>query len=1135
MKKMNHSVPLGQESIPKLGKIMKLLFLLLTCGYLSVSANTYAQHQRVSLHLKGSSVADLFYAIQEQTNLFFVYSQRDFSESERFEVNAQDEEVITVLERIFDKKKISFVFEDNTVIVTPQKPQGVEIQGKVTDKAGTALPGVTVILKGTSMGVTTDAEGRFRFVLPQQKDITLQFSFVGMKSKEVPYTGQKSLDIVMEEETAEMEEVVVTGMFTRRAESFTGSSTTFKREDLKAVGNQNLLKSLSALDPSFQIAENLEMGSNPNSLPNIQLRGETSFNIQGDYEGNANQPLFILDGFETTLEKVFDLDMNRVESITLLKDAAAKAIYGSKAGNGVVVIQTIRPKSGEVRITYNGDVNIQAPDLTDYNLMNAQEKFDWEIAHDKYDNWQAMDGAHEADKLYKSVYDAIAGGMDTYWLSKPLRTGVGQKHSLSLEGGDERIRYILSASYNNVKGVMKGSDRSTFNINNTLSYTYRNIIFRNQMDYSRNVSNESPYGLFSEYVALEPYFAPYDSDGNLKKLLGYECAQNYYPVYNPLYNASLNTKNRSVYTAFTENFEMDWHINEQFRLTAQFSYSRTENGSDVFYPSGHTMFIDYDANGIADRKGRYTKTDGYANNLSAQAGLNYNQSFGRHFLFFNGTWNLQTAESGSTTTVAEGFGNDSMDDISMATSYFHDSRPGGSDRKTREIGIIGAFNYSFDDRYLFDASYRASGSSVYGSDNHWGNFWSIGAGWNIHKEHFIPENWNISMLKLRYSLGYTGTQNFNPFQARAKYQYGDQYYDGRLGTTILGIPNTKLKWQKIYDNNFGIDIAWNNVITARAEYYIQKTDNMLTDITLPASTGFTTYKENMGEIENKGYEVSLSITPWRNNKDRAWLTLTASAYHNKNTIKKIYDIFKKSNDDADDKLNADQPEYGSTAEEIAVWKTQTTRPATKYYEGCSMTAIWGVRSLGIDPMSGKEMFLDKDGNLTYDWSSDDQVVIGDSNPKLRGTVGLSAGWKGFTLSLTASYKLGGDLYNSTLIERVENVTGFGNLDKRVAQTWTKPGDRAPYKKIEMRQNPSDSGETTRPTSRFVQKNNELYFSSVNLGYDFYRMKFVKKIGLERLKLTFYADEIARLSTVKIERGTNYPFARTFSLSLNATF
>lgn len=1122
---------------------LRMLSILLTCiAVISVSpsgAFGQAVEKRITIDLKNTPVRQIIYELRKQSGMNFMFEDSQIDKMAPRTLQLKNVSIEKALDELLKDTEYTYKITGNSVAIVRKvenkQVEGHTVSGVVTDKNGDPLVGVTIVIKGTYRGTTTNIDGKYSLAgIPA--DATLIFTFIGMDSREVAIEGRTVVDVQMKETATEIEGVVVTGMFTRRAESFTGSSTTFKQEELKAVGNQNLLKSLSVLDPSFQIAENLEMGSNPNSLPNIQLRGETSFNVQGDYEGNANQPLFILDGFETTLEKVFDLDMNRVESITLLKDAAAKAIYGSKAGNGVVVIQTIRPKSGEVRITYNGDVNIQAPDLKDYNLMNAQEKFDWEIAHHKYDNWQAMNSVQGADNLYKSVYDAIASGVDTYWLAKPLRVGVGQKHSLSLEGGDERIRYILSALYNDVKGVMKGSDRSTFNINNTLSYTYKNIIFRNQMDYSRNVANESPYGLFSEYIGLEPYFAPYDSDGKLKKLLGQECANDYYPVYNPLYNASLNTKNRSAYTAFTENFEMDWHINGQFRLTAQFSYSRTEESSDVFYPSGHTMFIDYDANGIGDRKGRYTKTDGYSNKLSAQAGLNYNQSFGRHFLFFNGTWNLQTVESGSTTTVAEGFGNDSMDDISMATSYFHDSRPGGSDSKTREIGIIGAFNYSFDDRYLFDASFRASGSSVYGSDNHWGNFWSLGAGWNIHKEHFIPKNWKISMLKLRYSLGYTGTQNFNPYQARAKYQYGNQYYDGRLGTTILGIPNTKLKWQKIYDNNFGIDIAWNNVISARAEYYIQNTDNMLTDITLPASTGFNTYKENMGKIENKGYEISLSITPWRNNKDRAWLTLTASAYHNKNTIKKIYDIFKKSNDDADDKLNAGKPNSGNlTAEEIAAWKTQTTRPATKYYEGCSMTAIWGVRSLGIDPMSGKEMFLDKDGNLTYTWSSDDQVVIGDSNPKLRGTVGLSAGWKGFTLSMTASYKLGGDLYNSTLIERVENVTGFGNLDKRVAQTWTKPGDHAPYKLIEMRQNPNDSGETTRPTSRFVQKNNELYFSSVNFGYDFYRMKFVKKIGLERLKLTFYADEIARLSTVKIERGTSYPFARTFSLSLNATF
>lgn len=1019
-----------------------------------------------------------------------------------------------------------------------QRGGTVTLSGRIYDKDMQPLIGATVLLVGTGSGYATANDGKFYITAERGKLATLRFSFVGMKTVTRSFNCHKSvadIEVIMEDD-ATIDEVVINGMFERKKESFTGSSVTFKKDDLEQVGNTNVIKSLANLDPSFQMVEDLDLGSNPNTMPTLQLRGQTSFNIAGDYDGNANEPLFILDGFETTLEKVWDLDMNRVESVTILKDAAAKAVYGSKAGNGVVVIQTVRPKTGKIRISYNGNLNIEAPDLTGYNLMNAQEKFDWEIAHHKYDNWQAMNSVQGADNLYKSVYDAIASGVDTYWLSKPLRTGVGQKHTVQLEGGDSKVRYYLGASYNNVAGVMNGSERNTFDINSTLSYTYKNMVFRNLMDFAHNSSKESPYGSFSNYVSLEPYFAPYDSDGNLKKILGYETANTYYPVYNPLYNASLNTKDESQYTTFSDNFEMDWHINDNFRFTGQFSYARTESGSDVFYPASHTIFADYDENGNADRKGRYTKTTGISESISAQAGLSWNQQFGKHYLFLNGTWNMQVQNDKSTTVVAEGFGNDNMNDISMATYYYHDSHPTGSDSKTREIGLVGAFNYSYDDRYLFDASYRYTGSSVYGSDNHWGGFWSLGAGWNIHKEKFFPLKEVINLFKLRYSLGYTGTQNFNPYQAKAKYSYGSTYYDGRLGATLLALPNTSLKWQKVYDNNFGVDLSIGKWLTARFDYYVQNTSNLLSDITLPASSGFTTYKENMGEIQNKGMELSLGITPWRDNETRSWVTFTFSAAHNKNKIKKIYDIFKQSNDEADAAFDTEFGYSSLTAEEYNSIKTTLTRPATKYYEGCSMTAIWGMRSLGIDPMTGDEMYLDKDGNVTYTWSADDQVVIGDTNPKWHGTFGLSGGWRGWTLSVVASYKLGGGLYNSTLIDRVENITGFGNLDKRVNEVWLNPGDNAKYRGVEMLQTPTDaSTNVTKPTSRFVQKNNELYISSINLGYDFFRAHWLKTIGLERLKLSFYATDLLRLTSVKVERGLTYPYARTFSFAVNVTF
>ena len=665
----------------------------------------------------------------------------------------------------------SIYAQDSTRINSKQE---LRIHGKVTDKWKNPLPGVTVRVKDALLGVATDKDGKYVIVVPGKimKPVLL-FSFVGMTSKEVPYLGNSEINVTLEEEQAKINEVVVTGMFNRRVESFTGSATTFKQEDILRVGNQNLIKSLKNLDPAFQIIENLEYGSDPNRMPTVQLRGQTSFpNLQGEYENNPNQPLFILDGFETTLEKVYDLDMNRVASVTLLKDAAAKAIYGSKAGNGVVVIETIRPKSGELRVYYSGDFGIEAPDLTGYDLMNAEEKLAYEVQIGMYGPSRGLITAYDS---YKKVYDDVVRGVDTYWLSKPLRTGFSNKHSVTLEGGDERMRYQFGLYYNNVAGVMKESDRSTLNVNTTLSYSYRNLLFRNTIEFSRNWSKNSPYGSFSEYTSLNPYWAPYDEDGNLIKEFTVHKGQSdesiyEYHYYNPLYNATLNTKDESGYTEVQDNFSADWRIDEALRVIGSFGYSRREGSADVFYPASHTKFIYYDKNGMSDRKGQYSKRDEASERVSLQAGVNFNKTFGEHLLFANVTWNVSTSRAMSTTVVAEGFGNDYMDDISFGTNYEKNGKPRGSNSKLREIGIIGALNYSYADRYLFDASLRRSASSAYGKDSRWGTFWSLGVGWNLHHERFLEANEWIRTLKLRASLGYTGNQNLDPSQSRAALQ-----------------------------------------------------------------------------------------------------------------------------------------------------------------------------------------------------------------------------------------------------------------------------------------------------------------------------------------------------------------------------
>ena len=1144
MKKKLNACYCRRQWPKKMLRVMKIGFFLLVLGLTSVHATTFSQ-QKVNLNVKNVTLLHVLDLLQEQSEFSFLFSSEDVKNVTNLSVKAKNEDLFEVLRRCLQGTALSFEVNGDLVVLKLQAKTGepekktLKVKGFVFDAKKLSMPGVTVKVVGTSIGTVTDARGWFQILLPMTHG-KLEFSFVGYKSKQVDFTEKvDTLRVMLEENIEELEGVVVTGMFTRKAESFTGSASTFKREDILRAGNQNLIKSLKNLDPAFQISENLEFGSDPNRMPDVQLRGQTSFaNVRGDYEGNPNQPLFILDGFETTIEKVFDLDMNRVASVTLLKDAAAKAIYGSKAGNGVVVIETVRPKSGELRVYYSGDFGIEAPDLTSYDLMNAEEKLAYEVKIGMYspDTHPGIITAHQS---YKKVYDDVQRGVNTYWLSKPLHVGFSNKHSLTLEGGDEQMRYQFGVSYNSVSGVMKESGRNTLNANTTLSYTYRNLLFRNTIEFTRNWSKNSPYGSFAEYTSLNPYWAPYDDEGNLNRVFlvhsGKDDNTSYsdIEVYNPLYNATLNTKDESNYTEIRDNFSMDWNISGALRVVGGFSYSRQENGADIYYPKNHTKFIHYDENGMSDRKGQYTKKDGYSENIAVQAGLNFNKTLGEHLFFANLTWNIATSNSRSTSTVGEGFGNDSMDDLSFATKYEKNGKPTGNNGKTREVGVIGALNYAYANRYLFDASIRKSASSVYGSDTRWGTFWSLGIGWNIYHEKFLEGNNWLTNFKLRASMGYTGTQNVDPAQARYRYDYYDYSYGDMIGAQLVALANNKLKWQRNMDYNFGADIAIQRLLTLRAEYYIQVTDDLLSDISLPPSNGFTSYKENLGKIENRGFELAVALTPWRNEKQHAYVTFTATALHNENKIKKIYDIFKNSNDAQNSSLEETYDGYIRDTEVLKKYLNKYTKPATLYYEGCSMTAIWGMRSLGIDPATGQEMFLTKEGKSTYTWSAAEQVVVGDQTPKLSGTTGINAGYKGFTLSVACSYKLGGDLYNSSLIARMENVNGYENLDRRILKAWQKPGDISPYKATII--NGDAENGFTKPTSRFVQKNNELYVSSVNVGYDFVGAKWLKKVALQRLKLSFYMNELLRLSSVDIERGTSYPFARNFSFSLQATF
>ena len=967
------------------------------------------------------------------------------------------------------------------------------ITGLVVDQKGEILPGATVKAVQapgvkTLIATSTDLDGKFKLNIPSEVT-QIEVTFVGYKNQQVALKGKTDFKIVLTEDTQEMEEVVVTGMFTRKANSYTGSVTTIKGDELKTVGNGNVLSSLKNIDPSFLMVENLEVGSNPNAIPDFQMRGQTGFTeVASEYQENPNQPLFILDGFETTL--------------------TAKAIYGSKAANGVVVVETIRPEKGKMKITYTGSLDIEAPDLSSYDLCNAEEKLRAEYLAGFYTS--STGSATEQmnlDKRYTTVASAIAAGVDTYWLDKPLRVGVGQKHSLYLEGGDDYMLYGIDLSYNNVAGVMKGSNRNTLSGGITFSYKYKNLLFRNKFTIDDNKSNDSPYGSFSDYAYLNPYNRLHDEDGEME-----DSWTGLVTEYNYLKNGLINTRFEDRYTTFTENFYAEYQALQNLRLTARFGLTKKNSGSEDYYPAGHTNFVSYTGDNLYKR-GSYSTYSRKDNNLSLDLGAAYSISKLRHTLFLNAQYSMSRAKYDYYTVAVQGLANDNMDHISMGVEY-KNTKPTGSEGITRDMGFTGSLNYSFDDRYLLDVNYRLNGSSDFGTNNRWGHFYSFGLGWNLHKESFFSDIEWIERIKFRASTGYTGSQGFNSYDAIATLNYYQSAYQGELGSYLMGLANPDLAWQKKYDNNIGADLSFlQGAVNVRFDYYVSTTKGTITSVTTPPSMGFSSYMANLGEVENKGWEVYLNGRIWRDTPSRSYVNFYASAAANKNILKKISNSLKALNDSTDE-------EYDSSS---------ATSVPVRYEEGQSMSTIWVVKSLGIDPQTGKEVFVKKDGSLTYDWSSSDFIAGGDTRPKVSGNFGINMEYHGFGLNAGFTWRLGGQMYNTTLLDKVENADVHYNVDRRVfTGRWSEPGQVARFKSI------TDDSET-KPTSRFVEDYNLLTFSSLNVYYDFRECRFMEKSFLQRMKATFYMNDIATISSVKTERGTSYPFARSFSFSLQVTF
>ena len=995
-----------------------------------------------------------------------------------------------------------------------------KIKGKVTDKEGEELIGVNIRIKNTMIGTVSQLDGSFELMKPIEViDPILLFTYVGMMPLEVKYLGQP-LNVVMQE-SIELEEVVVTGIFNKAKESYTGAVTFLSAKQLKESGTRSLVTTISNLDPSFNIAENISLGSDPNSLPSITMRGSSSMtnDVRGVQSDNssireANQPLFIMDGFEIGLERLNDLDENQIESITLLKDASATAMYGTRGANGVVVITTKAPIPGKLKITYKGGLNFEVPDLSSYNLLNASEKLEYEKAAGIY-SATSLVVEDELLQLYNQRKTDIARGIDTYWLKYPVRAGVGSKHSLRFEGGDDVLRYALGVSYNDIQGIMKGSGRQTLNGNVFLSYTTGKFRFQNNLQIASNTSQNSPYGDFEQYGKVNSYWKPYDDNGNLVKLLESRTygSLNVNPtsrVYNPLYDASLPIKNEGSYKEIKNDFALEYHlIPQELILRAKASIGYTTRRSDIYYPAQHTMFDTYLEEDYK-RKGTYTYIPEESTQFDGDVTAVYTKTYNeKHQITSGVSFNLQETSGERFSITGEGITSSNFDFLGMATQY-KDEPPQGSESIARNIGGLFNANYIYDRRYFVDVTGKLEGSSRFGANNKTAPFWSVGAGWNIYNEAFFQENEIVDIARLRVSYGTSGSQKFNPYQAMTTYRTVlNSNYNTWYGVYLLGLGNPNLGWQETRQVNIGTEIEmFKNKLRLMVDVYDKLTNDLLADISIPSSAGFTTYKDNVGKISNKGIETS-AVAHLLRKKQVHW-SVGFSLVHNKNEIKEISDGLEALNDE----INAEK----------------SSNPSFLYKEGQSMSTIFAVKSNGIDPSNGKEIFVKKDGSLTYEWDASDKVACGDSEAKFKGNINTNLRYKDFTLNIIFAYRWGGQTYNYTLINKVENIMPYNNADKRVLyDRWKQPGDLALFKSV-------DDFSPTYASSRFVMDDNILDCRNISLTYDVpmaWVNRYVK--GIQYLSVTANTEDVFHFSTVKQERGLLYPYAKKYSLSLTARF
>lgn len=1078
----------------KIVRIMKLTTAFLIIGCLHVSANVVSQETRITLNLKDVSIPQLFKAIEKKTEYRFAYSNDILPPNFLISVDVKDSPVSSILKTSLQNTGLKFSMVDEEMIVVSRAiivAAGIIVSGKVRDEAGNAVQGASVYVKGSAtVGTFTNEIGNFSLEVPDNTT-ALVISSIGMETQEVALSGRTEINISLKRNVSEQEEVVVIGYGTQKKKDLTGSISTINPEVLNKVATNDVLKALQG-----QVAGVSVTGSGqPGAAPAIKIRGIGTL--------NNNTPLFIVDGVQTPIN---DLVISDIESIQVLKDGSAAAIYGSRAANGVIIITTKRGKTGKLSLNYNGY----------YGLQNIVNRYD--VANREEYQLLVNEASANAGEVSKPANDPnsplFVNNINTNWQDEAFTTGNIQEHTVGLSGGTDAAKYYVSLNYFDHNGTIAGKGPS-----------YQRYSFRINTDFKEG---RFRFGESFSYAKVNQRFMTFLHTGNIMQYIVNAIPT--LPVHDSTTRDGYSNASQTLHGSYTANaigfnnvldsrterFRFignaygEYEIASFLKYKLSLSYERTD-WKDFYFEPIHDLGWFY-VNNIA----KLNDWRGSGNTSTVENTLSFDKTYDRHAIQAIIGQSVLESNLSRSFGHAEGFSEPYFPVLSNGTSGISVT---GDEFKSRLVSYFGRVNYQYDDRFLFTATIRRDGSSRFAPQNRWGNFPSLAVGWKLHNEPFLkrtlPEA--VTALKLRASYGELGNQEIGDYQFQAYINsyahsvFGNQMALGATQTTFA-VPD--IKWESKISRNIGLDMELFRKLSFSVEYYENVGEDILLRVQIPGSTGVYPLESpfvNGASVKNSGVEFQLG---YGDTKGKFSYNINANVSTLKNRVLSL----GYGNNPIYGYGSMTKTEVGREVGELYGWvidgifqtqqeinEVNALSPIGRYQEDLTRPGDYKFKDINGRDVSGKLTGV-PDGKI----DDDDRTYLGSALPHLYFGLNANVKYGPFDLSLVASGVSGNKIFNA-IRASIETGGGWDNYGKNLLNRWNENNKETDVPRVVM----FDPNKNGRASSRWLEDGSFFRITSLQVGYT------LPPTTMSRLKLTNLRVYVTAQNLITITKYTGF--------------